>query len=61
MNLKNQIPIYDNASSDNFDSNNIKIHCTPTNSMIHKFLNVPKRMNYENTTFLLPQVKTFTL
>ncbi len=37
MNLESQLPTYNNASSDNFDSNNEEIHCTLTNSMIHIF------------------------
>jgi len=28
-----------------------KIHCTPTNSMIHKFLDVPQIMDYENIIY----------
>ncbi len=42
MNSKYQTLIYDNASSKKSDFDNKKIHCTPTNSMIHNFLNVPK-------------------
>jgi hypothetical protein len=41
MNSKFQIPTYNDVSSDNYNSNNEKIHCTPTNSMIHNYLNVP--------------------
>jgi hypothetical protein len=37
MNSEFQIPIYNNASSNNFDSDNEKIHCTLINSMIHNF------------------------
>jgi hypothetical protein len=33
MNSKFQIPIYNNASSNTFDSDNEKIHCTPIDSM----------------------------
>ncbi len=49
MNLESQIPIYNNASSDNSNSNNEKIHWTTTKSMIHNFLDVQKIMDYENT------------
>ncbi len=60
MNSKSQIPIYNNASSNNSDSDNEEIHCTSTNSMIHNFLDAPKIMNYEILYILLPQIKTFT-
>ncbi len=45
MNLESQIPTYNNASFDNFDSNNAKMHCTPIDSMINNFLDVPKIMD----------------
>jgi hypothetical protein len=51
MNSKSQIPIYNNVSFDNFDFNNEETNCTPTNSMMHKFLNVPKIMDYENILY----------
>jgi len=35
MNSESQIPIYNNASFDNFDSDNEEIHCTLIDSMIH--------------------------
>ncbi len=53
VNLKSQIPAYNNASSDNFDSDNEKIHCTPIDSMIHNFLDAPKIMDYENTIYFI--------
>jgi hypothetical protein len=37
MNLKYQIPTYNFASHDTFDFDNEEIHCTPIDSMIHKF------------------------
>ncbi len=46
MNSEFQIPIYNNASFDNFDSYNEKIHCTPIDSMIYNFLYAPKIMDY---------------
>ncbi len=46
MNSKSQIPISNNALSNNFDFDNEKIHCTLINLMIHNFINVPKIMNY---------------
>jgi hypothetical protein len=61
MNLKFKIPIYNNASSDNFDSNNEKIHCTPTNSMIHNFLNAPKIMDYEIIIYFIAPSQNFHL
>jgi hypothetical protein len=59
MNLEYQIPIYNIASSDNFDSNNEGIHCTPTYSMIHNFLYVPKIMDYENTIYSIAPNQNF--
>jgi len=56
MNLEYQIPTYNNASFDNFDFDNEEIHCTPIDSMINNFLDVPKIMD-----ILLPYVKNFTL
>jgi hypothetical protein len=61
MNLESQIPIYNNASFDNFDFDNEKIHYTPTDSMIHNFLDVPKIMNNEYNIYFIAQVKIFTL
>ncbi len=37
MNLESQIPVYNNTSFDKFDFNNEKLHCTPSDLMIHKF------------------------
>jgi hypothetical protein len=55
MNSKSQIPIYNNASSDNSNFDNEKIHCTMTNSMIHNFLDAKKITDYENTiSFIAP-------
>jgi hypothetical protein len=45
MNSKFQIPAYNNASSNNFDFNNEKMHYTPTDLMIHNFLNASKIMD----------------
>jgi len=45
MNSKFQIHTYNNASFDNFNSDNEEIHYTPTNSMKHNFLDVPKVMD----------------
>jgi hypothetical protein len=61
MNSKSQIPIYNNASFDNFNSNNEEIHCTPTNSMIHNFLDAPKIMDYENTIYFIAPSQNFDL
>ncbi len=59
MNSKYQILIYDNASSDKFNFNNNKIHYTPTNSMIHNFLDVPKIMNYDNIIYFVAPSQNF--
>jgi hypothetical protein len=61
MNSKSQIPTYNNASSDNFDSNNENIHRTPINSTIHNFLNAPKIMNYEIIIYLIAPSQNFHL
>jgi hypothetical protein len=53
MNLKSQIHTYNNASSDNFNSNNEKKQSTQTNLMINIFLDVPKIMDYENTIYFI--------
>jgi hypothetical protein len=54
-----KIPTYNNASSNNSNSNNEKIHYTPIDSMIHHFLNVPKIMNYENTIYFIAPNQNF--
>jgi hypothetical protein len=57
MNLESQISIYNNASN-NFNFEYEKIHYTPTNSMIHNFLDVSKmKILY----IPLPQIRIFTL
>jgi hypothetical protein len=58
---KFQIPTYNNATSDNSDFNNEKIHCTPIDSMIHNFLDVPKIMDYENTIYFIAPSQGFHL
>jgi len=57
--FKISILIYNNASSNNFDSNNKKIHYTPTDSMIHNFLDAPKIMDYENTIYSIAPSQKF--
>jgi hypothetical protein len=59
MNLESQISTYNNASSNNFDFDNEKLHCTPTNSMIHNFLDVLKIMDYENTVYYIAPSQKF--
>jgi hypothetical protein len=59
MNSEYQIPIYNNESSDNSDSNNEKIHRTPIDSMIHNFFNVPKIMDYENIIYFIAPNQNF--
>jgi hypothetical protein len=59
MNLEFEIPIYNNASSDNFDCDNEKIHCTPTNSMIHNFLDIPKIMDHKNSIYSIAPSQNF--
>jgi len=61
MNSKSQIPTYNNASFDNFNFDNEKIHYTTTNLVIHYFLDVPKIMDYENIIYCIIEVKIFTL
>jgi hypothetical protein len=51
--------IYDNASFEKSDFDNKKIHYTPTNSMLHNFLNVPKIMNCENIIYFVALSKKF--
>ncbi len=50
MDKESQIFNCSDASSDtsNFDS---ELHCTLIDSMIHKLLEVPKIMDYENTIY----------
>jgi hypothetical protein len=38
-----------------------KIYCTPTNSMIHKFLDAPQIMDYENTIYSIAPSQKFHL
>ncbi len=57
--LEFQIPIYNNASFNNLDSNNEGIHCTPTNSMIHNLSDAPKIMDYENTIYYIAPNQNF--
>jgi hypothetical protein len=59
MNSKSQFPIYNNASFDNFDFKSEETHCTPTNSMMHNFLNVPKIMDYENILYFIAMSQNF--
>jgi hypothetical protein len=42
---------WNNASSKNFDFDNEKIHYTPIDSMIHNFLDAPKKKDYENIIY----------
>jgi len=56
VNSKFQIPIHNNASF-----NNEKIYYTLIDSMIHKFLNVPKIMNYDNIIYSIAPNKKFHL
>jgi hypothetical protein len=59
MNLKFKILTYNNASSDNSNFDNEKIYYTPTDSMIHSFLNVPKIMDCENTIYSISRSQNF--
>jgi hypothetical protein len=59
MNSESQIPTYNNASFDNFDFDNEEINYTPTNSIIHNFLNVPKIIDYENITYSIAPSQDF--
>jgi len=53
MDLKSQNFNYSDGSFDNSNSDNEELHCTPTYYMIHNFLDVPKRMDYENTIYYI--------
>ncbi len=59
MNSKFQIPIYNNASYDNSNFDNEKIHFTPMDLMIHNFLNSPKIMDYENIIYIIAPSQNF--
>jgi len=59
MNSKYQIPIYYNASCNNFNFDNEEIHCTLTYSVIPKFLDVPNIMNYENIMYFIAPSQNF--
>ncbi len=59
MNSKSQTPTYNNASFDNPNSNNEKIHCTSQDLMIHDFLNALKIMDYENTKHFIAPSQDF--
>jgi hypothetical protein len=59
MNSNFLIPTCNNASFDNYDSNNEKIHYTLTYSMIHDFLNDPKTMDYENIIYCIAPSQYF--
>ncbi len=59
MNLESQIPICNNASFNNSNSNNEELHCTTTDSMIHNFLDIPKMMVYENTISFIALSQNF--
>ncbi len=60
MNSESQNPTDNNASFDNSNFDNEKIHCTPIDSMINIFSNVPKIMNHENTMYFIAPNKNFT-
>jgi hypothetical protein len=58
MNSNFQMPTHNNASFVNtFD--NEKIDCTSTYSMIHKFLDTLKIMDYENTIYYITPNQNF--
>jgi hypothetical protein len=59
--MNSKFQIFNNASFENFDFNNEKIHCTPTNSMIHNFLDVPKKKDNENIIYFIVPSQNFHL
>jgi hypothetical protein len=59
MNLEFRIPTYNNASSNNFNFNNEKIQCTPINSVIYKFIDAPKIMDYEIIIYFIASSQNF--
>jgi hypothetical protein len=59
MDSESQILNCSDASFDNSDSNSEKLLCTPIDSMIHNFLEVPKIMDYENTIYFIAPSQHF--
>jgi hypothetical protein len=59
MNSEFQIPIHNIALYDNFDFNNVEIHCTLTYSMINKFLDALKITDYENIIYSIAPSQDF--
>ncbi len=61
MNSNYQTLTCNNSSSDNSNFNNERIHCTPTYSIIHNFLDVAKIMEYENIIYYIAPSQDFHL
>jgi hypothetical protein len=61
MNSEYQILVYNNALYGNSNSDNEKIHYTPTNSMIHNSLNAKKKKDYENIIYFIAPSQNFHL
>jgi len=61
MDLKSQNFNYNDASFDKSNSNSEELHCTPTYSMIHNFLDAKKKWIMKVLYIILPQVNIFTL
>jgi hypothetical protein len=59
MNSKSQILTDYNASSNNYNFDNEKIHCTLTNLMIHNFLDALNIMDYENIIYSIALSQNF--
>jgi hypothetical protein len=61
MNSQSQILNFSDASYENSNSNNEKLYYTPIKSMIHKFLEAPKIMDYDNTMYTIAPSQHFHL
>ncbi len=59
MDSKSKILNYIGASLDNFDFDDEKIHCTPTNLMIHNFWDASKKMDYDNIIYFIAPNQNF--
>jgi hypothetical protein len=61
MDSKSQVLNFSDASFNNSDFDSEELHCTPTNLMIHNFLDIPKRMDYENNICTIAPSQHFHL
>jgi hypothetical protein len=59
LDLDSQILKSSDASFENSNSNNEKLHCTPKDLMIHNLLEVPKLIDYENIIYSIAPSQHF--